>query len=191
MATDRTRAFRNLSFLDPGPVLIELRRIERSMPCQPDLPKAVRNLRTNELKHIRELREACLFCYGWAQIDGQHVYVAQHEAHDHDAVAMWIVDDTQHFAPIQIKEVVPHELNPATSAQGIVNGLQKYADSADLTVVIHLNQMTPFSPMELVVPPLKIAALWVLGAVSSDQSKWMIWGNFLEKIRWGEFEYPT
>lgn len=191
VSNDRTRAFRDLSYLDPGPVLIELRRIERSIPRQPDLSKAVRNLRTNQLKSFRELREACLFCYGWNQIDGQHIFVAHHEARDHDAVAMWVVDNTQHFAPIQIKEVVPHELNSAASLQEVVDGLQKYPDSADLTVAIHLNQATPFSPMELAIPPLKIAALWVFGAISPDQSKWMLWGNFLEKVRWGEFLYPT
>ncbi len=190
MAKDRTRAFLDLTYHDPRQVLVELRKIEKSL-ARSDLPPAVRRLRTNELKPIRELREACLFCYGWSQIDGQHLHVAHAEAHDYDAVATWIVGDTPHFAPIQIKEVVPHDLNPSASVQEVVNGLQKYMDSAELTVVIHLNQVTPFSPMDLVIPPLNIAALWVFAAINADASKWVMWGNFLEKVRWGEFAYPT
>jgi len=190
MGRDRARAFLGLTYHNPRHVLVELRKIERLLAGS-NLPPAVRRLRTNEQKAIRELREACLFCYGWSQIDGQQLHVAHADAHDYDAVATWVVNDTPHFAPIQIKEVVPHDLNPTASLQKVVDGLQKYVDSADLTVVIHLNQVTPFSPLELVIPPLKIAALWVFAAINADASKWMIWGNLLEGLRWGEFDYPS
>ena len=189
MTRDRARAFLDLTYHDPRHVLVELRKIEESLRA--DLPAAVRHLRTNELKSIRELREACLFCYGWSQVEGRQLHVAHAEAHDYDAVATWVVDGTPHFAPLQIKEVVPRKLNPAASVQKVVNGLRKYADSADLTVAIHLNQVTAFSLGELVISPLKIAALWVFAAVNADATKWMIWGNFLEEVRWGEFTYPT
>jgi len=43
-----------------------------------------------------------------------------------------------------------------------VNALWKYVDSEDLTVAIYLNRRAHFDPAKLVVPPLKIAALWVL-----------------------------
>ena len=131
-----------------------------------------------------------MFCYGWSQIDGQSFDVAHVEGQDYDAVASWQSDQHLHFAPLQIKEVVPQHLNRHTSVQAIVNKLTKYTDSEDLTVVIHLNRSTPFSPAKLVMPRLKIAALWVFGALDSAQTRWAIWGNFLETVRWGEFYYP-
>lgn len=187
---DRARAFSGLKYYEPRHVLVQLRNTELAIARRTDLPDAVKHLRTQELKHLRELREACLFCYGWSQIDGQSFDVAHAEAQDYDTVASWRSDDHLHFAPIQIKEVVPANLNRHTSVQAIVNKLSRYVDSADLTVVIHLNRSTPFSPATLVVPPLKIAALWVFGALNAEQTRWAIWGNFLETLRWGEFAYP-
>ena len=190
MPRDRARAFRELRYHDPRKVLIELRRIETSL-VRSELPAAVRHLRTNDLKPIRELREACLFCYGLGQLNGQHVQVAHAEAQDYDAVGTWIDGKTQHFAPLQIKEVVPHVLNAAASVQAVVDSLQTYVDSQDLTVAIHLNRGTSFAPADLVIPPLKIAAVWVFGAITADQSRWALWGNFLETPHVREFDYPT
>jgi hypothetical protein len=189
MARDRARAFINLKYAEPRSLLLELRRIERSLPS--DVAPEVRHLRTNKLKPLRELREAALFCYGWEQIDGQALGVAHVEAQDYDAVATWPSDRERHFAPIQIKEVVPEDLNPNITVQDVINDLQKYVDSEDLTVVIHVNRtVRGFAPLQLVVPPLKIAALWILAALTTDQSRWILCGNFLETIRWGEFSYP-
>jgi site-specific recombinase XerD len=190
MTRDRARTFRELKYYNPRQVLVELRKTELAIAGRSDVPDAVKHLRTQELKPLRELREACLFCYGWSQIDGQTFDVAQGESQDYDAVASWQSGNQQNFAPIQIKEVVPEHLNRKTSVQDIVNKLTKYTDSEDLTVVVHLNRNTPFSPADLVVPPLKIAALWVFGALNAEQTRWMIWGNFLETPRWGEFSYP-
>jgi hypothetical protein len=189
MTSDRTRAFSRLKYYNPRQVLVELRKTELAIANRTDVPDAVRHLRTRELKALRELREVCLFCYGWSQIDGQSFSVAPAEGQDYDAVASWQSDDQLHFAPIQIKEVVPEHLNRKTSVQDIVNKLTKYTDSDDLTVVVRLNRSTPFSPADLVVPPLKIAALWVFGALNAEQTRWMIWGNFLEIPRAGEFAY--
>lgn len=155
-------------------------------------PDAVKSLRTRDLRPLRELREACLFCYGMTKCTGQKFWIAHTEAQDYDAVAMWTVGDTQSFAPIQIKEVVPHKLNAAASVEAVIGSLGKYTDSQDLTVAIHLNrEIKGFDPSVIEVPPLKIAALWIFGAVSPDKSRWAIWGNFLDQLQAGEFEYPT
>src|SRR5262249_26971088 len=112
------------------------------------------------LKPLREMREACIFVYGMEQLMGQRFGVARAESQDYDAVATWIEGRTQHFAPIQIKEVVPRDLSPASSVQKVVDGLAKYVDSEDLTVAIHLNRLEHFSPLDIIVPPrLKIASL--------------------------------
>jgi hypothetical protein len=169
-------------------VLVDLRRVELSLPA--NLGPEIRHLRTNDLREIRELRMASLFCYGMSQVTGLPIGVAHAEAEDHDAVASWIKDDTQAFAPRQLKEVVPEELNPTATVQGVIDGLLKYVDSRELTVAIYFNRVTRFTPAELVIPPLKVAALWIFGAISDDQSRWAIWGNFLDELQVAEFSYP-
>jgi len=186
----RAREFQHLEFRDPRPFLVRLREIEPRV-TNSDLPAKVKNLRTNSLKWSRELREAALFCYGMAQRIGRTVDLAPSEAQDYDFVARWIVDDTQHFATVQLKEVVPHALNPSASVQGTVNALSKYVDSKDLAVAIHLNQRGNFDLAKLVIPPLKIAELWIFRAISANQAQWGLWGNFLETPEDTRFEYPT
>jgi hypothetical protein len=191
VSNDRTRAFAQLKYRDPRVVLVDMRRAEATVAAS-DAPFAVKNLRTRDLRPLRELREACTFCYGMTECTGQKFFVAHADAQDYDAVATWIVGDCQNFAPIQIKEVVPYEVNPLASVQLVVEGLRKYVNSEDLTVAIHLNRIVRgFNPAEIVVPPLKIAALWMFGAIAADQSRWAIWGNFLDEMQAREFHYPS
>ncbi len=190
MSGDRARAFQHLEYRDPRPFLVQLRKTEPTI-ARSNLPKKVKNLRTNALKWSRELRGAALFCYGMAERIGQTVYLAPSEAQDYDFVASWAIDDTQRLAPVQLKEVVPQDLNPLASVQTIVNALSKYVDSEDLTIAIHLNQRGHFDQTTLVIPSLRIAALWIFGAISEDQGQWGLWGNFLETPEGTRFEYPT
>ncbi len=169
---------------------MELRRLEPQFAAS-SLPQRVKHLRTNALKEWREAREAALFCYGMGQRIGQTVFLARSESQDYDFIACWVVDDTQHFAPVQLKEVVPTNLNPAASLEAILKALEKYVDSEDLTVAIHLNQNKRFELATVVVPPLRIAALWVFAAISENQSEWGLWGNFLEQPERTRFEYPA
>ena len=191
MSRERVRAFQPLEFGDPRAFLVQLREIDARV-ANSDLPRKLKALRTNSLKWSKELREAALFCYGMAQRIGQPVYLSPSEAQDYDFVASWVIDDTQHFSPVQLKEVVPPALNAVASVQAAVDALsKKYVDSDDLTVAIHLNQRIRFDPAKLVIPSLKIAALWIFGAISQDQEKWVLWGNFLETPEGTRFEYPT
>ena len=131
-----------------------------------------RALRTNRLKPEREMREASLFCFGIEQKLGVTVEFSLVEDQDFDFVARVKTDDTEHYLEVQIKEVVPEELNHAASVQDIVDRLVKYRVSPGLIVAIHLNRVTRFDPAALAVPPdLKIGELWVFGAISKDQSQ--------------------
>ena len=190
MTQDRARALQQLAFQDPRDFLVQIREIEPAI-ARSDLPAKVKHLRTNKLKSLKELREAALFCYGMAQRIGQIVHLAPSEAQDYDFIATWVVDDTQHLAPVQLKEVVPTKLNSKASIQDTVNALSKYVDSEDLTVAIHLNQGAHFEPSKLVIPSLKIAALWIFRSISKDQTEWGLWGNFLEVPEFVQFAYPT
>jgi hypothetical protein len=190
MRSDRLRTLAALSYKDPRAVLLDMRQLERQIAAT-DIDARVRHLRANDLRKVRELREACLFCYGMSRCMRIDIRVAHAEAQDYDAVATWVREDIQSFAPIQLKEIVPTELTTRGSAQDVIDSLARYVDSPELTVAIHLNRVTRFTPTELVIPPLKLAALWIFGAVSPDQSKWAIWGNFLGDLESSEFVYPT
>ena len=156
-----------------------------------DIAQKVKNLRTKELKRHREIREACLFAYGMAQRIEQQVWVYPEEDADYDFVASWEVGGERHFAPTQIKEVVPEHLNPDSSLQSVISGLAKYKASRGLTVVVHLNRQIRFDPDQVSLANLELASLWIIGAVSADQHRWMLFGNMMEAGAFrSEFEYP-
>lgn len=179
-----------LHFFDPTPHLVKLRSHEIAMALS-DAPPKRKALRTNDLKPVREQREAALFCQGMSQRLGHKVYFTAQEDQDYDFIASWIVDGERHFAAVQIKEVVPAAINQQTSIEAILDGLSKYTDSDGLTVAIHLNRECRFEPSLLKVPELKIGSLWVLGSTSADQSVWTLWGNFTESQPYGtQFSYP-
>lgn len=58
-------------------------------------------------------------------------------------------------------------------------GPASYYDATDLTAVVHVNRSTRVSLEDLVVPRLNIAALWLLGALNAEQTRWMLCGNLL------------
>jgi hypothetical protein len=169
--------------------LVELRKLEPRVMSSALSAKA-KELRTNRLKEWRELREASLFCLGMGQRIGQPVFLARGESQDYDFVATWAAGQTQYFAPVQLKEVVPTELNAASSIESVIRSLAKYVDSEDLTVAVYLNRKVLFDPRAVVIPPLPIAALWVFGSITPDQSEWGLWGNLLEEPEGSRFEYP-
>lgn len=123
---------------------------------------------------------------------GQKIYLSKGEFEDADSVAKWQIKDELRFTPIQIKEVAPNDLNEHATLQQVVNSLGKYSDAENLTVLIHLNRELRFTPSRVSLPPrTNIAALWVLACISPDQSRWALWGDYLEQAERSEFEYPV
>lgn len=186
----RLREIQRGEFRNPADFLVALRGLEQTFASS-TLDSSVKHLRTNGLKEWREAREAALFCIGMTQRIGQTIYLSRGESQDYDFVASWVDGDGQHFAPVQLKEVVPESRNANSSVEQIVQSLTKYVDSEDLTVAIHLNRQVHFDPITLVVPPLRIAALWVFASITPDQSEWGLWGNFLEQPEGSRFAYPA
>ena len=183
-------AANKLEFKDPAPFLKALRSLEPRV-ANSQLPDRVKSLRANGLKEWRELREAAIFCHGMGQRIGQTVYLARGESQDYDFVASWVAGGIRQLAPVQLKEVVPSDLNAVASLASTIDSLSKYVDSEELTVVIHLNQQLRFEPQSVVVPPLRIAALWVFASLTEDESEWGLWGNFLEEPEGVRFAYPA
>ena len=184
-------AAKKLEFRDPVPFLKRLGQLE-SKVARSNLPSAVKNLRTNDLKTWREAREAAIFCVGISQRIGHKVFLARSEASDYDFVASWISEDTRHFAPVQLKEVVPTDLNPTASIQDTIDSLPlKYVDSTDLTIAIYLNQQLRFEPSELHIPKMRIAALWGFGGLAPDGATWGLWGDLLDQPKVTQFAYAA
>jgi hypothetical protein len=151
-------------------------------------------LRDRTKERCREIVDGCLFCYGWSRRIGKPVWVLDHRAVDYDVIALYENNDGGNdFAPIQLKEVPPQRLNPKASLQSEIDKLAKYSGD-DLTVAIRVNQQTEVSTLdEIIMPPsLRIAGLWIYGAVSPDGSRWFLAGNLLKRQPiLMTFDYPT
>lgn len=178
-----------LLYRDPQVALRELREIEL-VAAGLDISPAVKHLRGNDLKGPREYRQAALFTLGMASNLGLDVRFCPVEAADYDFIATWHTEDTHHFAPIQLKELPPEELNPSANVQAIVDSLVKYS-SQSLTVGIFLNRQGTFQPQKITIPPLRIGALWFVFAAAEDQSEWVLYGNVLGQPHATRFAYPA
>jgi hypothetical protein len=187
----RLREAAKRDYRDPVPFLRRLRGIEERMEGLPIDPQ-VRSLRTNRLKEWREARIGALFCVGVGERIGHKVFFSKGEFQDADFLATWVAEDVQHFAPVQIKELVSVERNASATFGALVEGLTKYTGKKDLTVLVNLNRQINFDPSSLTLPPqLPIAALWVLACLDPGHSEWIIWGNLLGEAEGTRFAYPT
>jgi hypothetical protein len=190
----RIDEFRALEYVDPKPFLVQLIPLEAQL-ARSALPKKVRTLRTHELKPWRETREGAIFAYAMGLRLGETIHVARaaRENLDYDCVTLRRPPDgTLHFGPVQIKEIVPEYLNRDATIQEVIDGLARYGSSPDLNVVIHVNRLVHFDPEGLTIPKLPISTLWIMAAITRNQSRWALWGDFLCGDRGGrEFDYPT
>lgn len=175
----RARKFGTYRYGDPRGFLVELRKLESSLG-EYSMPDKVRRLRTNGLKPEREMRDAALFCVGISERFELQIRFAPVEDEDFDFVATWSADQSQHFCPVQLKEVAPHDLNPTSAIEDVLKSLSKYSAAHDLTVAVRLNRAVLFEPVSISVPEnLRLGGLWVFGCVSPDQLKWAVWGDFM------------
>lgn len=183
------RTLSRLNFIDPKPLLVNLRKFEFELSVS-DTDTRIRNLRTNKLKPERELREAAIFCYLASQRLGTDVRFAQGENQDYDFVAAWSSQHQKHFTPVQIKELPPETTAPNACLQKIIAGLDQYVCSSELVIAIHLNRAISFDPAALILPSLNVAEIWVFGAISPDQNKWMLCGDLLHSPTITYHDYP-
>jgi hypothetical protein len=60
-------------------------------------------------------------------------------------------------------------------------------------VAIYVNLLLELDPPALQIPKLRISTLWIMGAVTPNQSRWAMWGDFLhrENLSLVEFDFPT
>ena len=189
----RIREWDQFDYFDPVPVLQALRAVELGMVARPedfsDVPDRVRRLRVNDLKGIREARDAAIFSHGMAAFLGTKVLYAPVESADFDFVTQCVVDETQCFVPVQLKEVPPAELAPKASLKSVLDGLGKYSDS-DTALAIYLNRRERLDLNSVTIPTIPFRELWIFACASPDQSSWILAGDFRTDPRMIEFSYP-
>lgn len=185
-----SREWVKLDYLKPKKILIGLREIAKSNKLQ-EMDYKDASLRTRELRQYGENRQCALFCYGMSQALGINIKYAQFEKKDYDFVAFCEKGEEKYFIPIQMKELVPFEVNSKASLQSEINKLKKYSDSKDLVVAFHINRIINIVLSEICIPPLSIGAIWLFGAKDTSQNNWILIGNIMKpNVRWYEFAYP-
>lgn len=176
----RLRSWQKLQFRDSAAILAGYAGVERQPQLQ-DLPAKVKNLRTRGLKPLLELRQAAILCYGVAQLLDVPVYLAQSEADDYDFVAGYRLDETVHYVPLQMKELVPGHLNGQATLQAEPDKLKsKYLSSQDLVVGVHINRQIELVVSQLDLSDLNIGELWLFGSDKPDGSEWFAVGSLLD-----------
>jgi hypothetical protein len=187
----KLRKWGALSFRDAKTDLINLAKLQARLERSNGISATVANLRERDLRPYLQWRQAALFCYLVQASTAKPVAYTMVEDEDYDALACWVEADTKHFAPIQLKEIVPETLNPAASLEAKLNKLAKYARSKDTVVAIHVNRAGRLEFSSLKPPNVGVREIWLYGALSPDQRSWFLYGDLLGQPQFYEATYPT
>jgi hypothetical protein len=189
----RLREWSRFAFRDPEELIRRFNALEKIV-ADSSIPDRLKALRTNELKTIRETRQAALFALGLRRWAGNaSVEVAASEDSDYDAVFRRLDDELMSYTPVQLKEVVPERWNKAASIDSILKKLVVLQSSRELVVGIQHTRAINDGKLELSVPKdLNVAGLFVFGSVSNDRSEWMIAGDFTkDEVSIVHYTVPT
>jgi len=188
----QAREFRQLTWHNPRQVLINYRFVESQLPANMD--DRVRRLRTNELKKLREGRDAAIFAFGLGEVVlKSDVLIAKSEKSDYDFVVCWSREEGEYFYPVQLKELPPDDLNPQVSLEDLYMKASKYNGPTTISMAIKVNRSMAlnYRPWGEKNKP-NINELWLFGCSSQDQSEWFIYGDVLKRDpRFLNFKYPT
>jgi len=190
MATrDQLRHWGTLTYHDPARILRELRALEHELASIED--EKVRRLRTPTLKKYREWRDAALFTYGMSVAQERPMGYATEESDDYDFVVAWIQDDQQHFCPVQIKELVPADLNPRATLQDLIVNLPNYSPGTDTVLAVKLNRRGKMDLRAITMPVIPFKQLWFFWTASPHGNRWNIYGDALKEPGQATFDYPN
>lgn len=187
---DEINLWRTLTYHDPATILRRLRTLEHEL-ADVAMEERVRRLRTPGLKTYREARDAALFVLGMGLGKAVTMLYAPFERSDYDFVATWVEDDTQHFAPVQLKELVPADLNPRASLQDLLESLSGERPESSTVLAIKLNRRDRIDLQGLVIPRLPYSQLWMFWASSPDAGNWHLYGDALATPGYFAYQYPT
>jgi hypothetical protein len=178
------RQWSKLSYHDPEELLREMRRFELRLP-------GTGLRRTNALKRHLERRQAALFAYGLGLRLRTRVLLADApaEALDYDFALVFQIGDERHHWPLQVKELVPEDINPRASLDGLLAKLRKYGDAPRLCVAVYVNRRVRPSPVS--ISSLKVGSFWLVGGRDRSGHRWTLQGDFRQPDHHvTEFDYP-
>lgn len=181
------REWRTYEYYDPEIILPRLNNIRKqiSMTATPD---KVANLRTNMLSSEREAWDAAIFCYLISKAINKKLFFSKVESSDYDSIFMLQEENSDSYFPVQMKELVPNEINPKATLQSIINNLEIYTNSPDLIVGIKLNRNENFNFSNISTEKAKVAEIWCFGSTEKNESKWGLYGNLLSNYRHYNYE---
>jgi hypothetical protein len=182
-------AVSKFEYRNPAHDLRRLRKLERQLQGVPMEPR-VRRLRTGPLRRVRENLDAALFTHGMAQVLGKTVYVAYQEADDYDFVTAWLSADEVQLCPVQLKELVPTDLNPDARLDLLLDELTRIHPSEHTALAIRLNRTGHLDFNHLKIPPLNFRQLWFFGATRPGSNHWFLYGDFCSDPSLVYFDYP-
>lgn len=185
------RRWSRLQFKDPTALLTALRPLQIAVAASA-LPPKTKALRGSKQKTHREIWQTALFSHGMSvALALPSLEFAIIEEDDYDCVVRWTDEEGEHYVPVQLKEVVPGDLNQTATIESEIAKLTKYTSSPELVVALFLNRAGRFDLSRIKVPSLTISQLWMFGNRTLDQSRWMLYGDMLSSSSLYEFDFPN
>jgi hypothetical protein len=86
---------------------------------------------------------------------------------------------------------VPENVNRATSLSELLEKPEKYTDSHDLTVAVHINRGGKIDCSQIDTFSLPISELYFFGSLTEDQSEWFVRGGKSGQFTSWKFDYPA
>ena len=92
---------------------------------------------------------------------------------------------------IQLKEVVPEEIDPKHSLQAVLNGLQvKFTDASGIAIGIYMNRPEPMKLESYILPKLNGGSVWIFGVGGRPPEDCCLVGDVLNNPKCYYFNYP-
>ena len=187
--TNQVNLWRSLAFHDPATILRRLRALEHDL-ADVDMEERVRRLRTPGLKSSREARDAAIFVYGMGLGKQLPMEYTPYEHADYAFVARWREGTTEHYVPVQLKELPPTDLNPRLSIEALLGGIRLDVPKTSTVLAIKLNRRGKTDLTKLAIPSLPHAQLWFFFATKPGSQQWRIFGDALGTPAYFSFDYP-
>jgi len=187
--SDEINLWRSLTYHDPATILRRLRKLEYEL-ADVDMDERVRRLRTPGLKTYREARDAAISVYGIGLGKNVAMEYTPFEQSDYDFVARWIEGSTEHYAPVQLKELVPTDLNSTTSIEDLLLNVRSNVPKSSTVLAIKLNRRGKIELQNVAIPSLPYRQVWFFYATDSDAKTWTLFGDALGEPGYFPYSYP-